>query len=152
MIKILGIVGSKRKNGNTSTLVQTALTAIQEEGMETELIFLGDYQIAGCKGCEGCKDTYRCVINDDMQKIYPLLMKSDAIILGSPTYFYNVTSDVKALRLFKKGEAAKDKEILAQATKAGKKLAKTLKLRADAEAKLRIHHRDENNEERERPL
>ncbi|WP_319205564.1 flavodoxin family protein [uncultured Ilyobacter sp.] len=95
-MKILGIVGSKRKNGNTSALVMSALESAQGDGVETELIFLGDYSIKGCTGCEGCRDTYKCVINDDMQKIYPLLMESDAIILGSPTYFYNVTADVKA--------------------------------------------------------
>ena len=95
-MKVLGIVGSKRKNGNTAYLVQQALHAIEYKDVETELIFLGDYNIKGCTGCEGCKDTYKCVIMDDMQKIYPLITNSDAIILGSPTYFYNITSDMKA--------------------------------------------------------
>ncbi|MDD2553360.1 MAG: flavodoxin family protein [Desulfotomaculaceae bacterium] len=95
-MKILGISGSKRKKGNTSILVQEALQGAQKEGAKTELIFLGDYAIKGCLGCEGCKDTYRCVIDDDMQKIYPLLLESDGIILGSPTYFYNISADMKA--------------------------------------------------------
>jgi multimeric flavodoxin WrbA len=95
-MKVLGIVGSKRKHGNTSCLVQEALKEIKKHKIETELIFLGDYTINDCIGCEGCKDTYKCVIKDDMQKIYPLLSEADAIILGSPTYFYNVTADVKA--------------------------------------------------------
>ena len=95
-MKVLGIVGSRRKNGNTAYLVQQALQAIESIEVETELIFLGDYNIRGCTGCEGCKDTYKCVIMDDMQKIYPLIMESDGIILGSPTYFYNITTDMKA--------------------------------------------------------
>lgn len=95
-MKILGIAGSKRKKGNTSILVQEALKTAQKEGAKTELIFLGDYSIKDCQGCEGCKETYRCVINDDMQKIYPLLLESDGIILGSPTYFYNISADMKA--------------------------------------------------------
>jgi len=95
-MKVLGIVGSRRKNGNTAYLVQHALQAIESIEVETELIFLGDYNIRGCTGCEGCKDTYKCVIIDDMQKIYPLIMESDGIILGSPTYFYNITADMKA--------------------------------------------------------
>ena len=45
---------------------------------------------------EGCNDIFKCVVDDDMQKIYPLIMKADAIILGSPTYFYNVSADIKA--------------------------------------------------------
>jgi len=95
-LKILGIVGSKRKNGNTYSLVQEALRVAQEEGATTKLIILGDYSIKDCTGCEGCKDTYKCVINDDMQKIYPLLLEADGIILGSPTYFYNISADMKA--------------------------------------------------------
>ncbi|MCF8012056.1 MAG: flavodoxin family protein [Clostridiales bacterium] len=95
-MKILGIVGSKRKKGNTSSLVQKALEAAQKEGAETELIFLGDYSIRDCQGCEGCKNTYECVIDDGMQKIYPLLREAEGIILGSPTYFYNVSADIKA--------------------------------------------------------
>lgn len=94
-MKILGIVGSKRKKGNTSALVQEAIRAAQKEGAETKLIFLSDYSIKDCMGCEGCKDTYKCVINDDMQKIYPLLLEADGIILGSPTYFYNISGDMK---------------------------------------------------------
>jgi multimeric flavodoxin WrbA len=95
-MKVLGVVGSRRKNGNTAYLVQEALNEIQSEEVETEIIYLGDYNIRGCNGCEGCKDTYKCVVKDDMQKIYPLIMNSDALVLGSPTYFYNITSDMKA--------------------------------------------------------
>ena len=95
-MKVLGIVGSKRKNGNTAYLVEQTLKVMESKGVETELIFLGDYNIRGCTGCEGCRDTYKCVIKDDMQKIYPLIINSDAIVLGSPTYFYNITSDMKA--------------------------------------------------------
>ena len=95
-MKVLGVVGSRRKNGNTAYLVSEALNVIKSEEVETEMIFLGDYNIRGCIGCEGCRDTYKCVIKDDMQKIYPLIMNSDAIILGSPTYFYNITADMKA--------------------------------------------------------
>lgn len=70
-MKILGIVGSKRKNGNTAALVKKALAEIQCEEIETKMIHLGDYNIKGCTGCEGCKETYKCVIKDDIQKIYP---------------------------------------------------------------------------------
>lgn len=95
-MKVLGIVGSKRKKGNTSTLVQETLKTLKTEGIETELIFLGDYDIKSCRGCEGCKDTFKCIIKDDMQKLYPLILESNAIVLGSPTYFYNISSDMKA--------------------------------------------------------
>lgn len=95
-MKVLGIIGSRRKNGNTAYLVKQALETIEDKEIKTELIYLRDYNIKGCIGCEGCKDTYKCVIKDDMQKLYPLILEADAIITGSPTYFYNITSDMKA--------------------------------------------------------
>ena len=95
-MKVIGVVGSQRKKGNTSTLVQEALKPLEEQGAETELIFLGDHEIKSCNGCEGCKKTFKCVIEDDMQKIYPLILDADGVILGSPTYFYNVSADIKA--------------------------------------------------------
>ncbi|HWQ73294.1 MAG TPA: flavodoxin family protein [Desulfitobacteriaceae bacterium] len=95
-MKALGIVGSKRKKGNTSILIQQVLKALKSEHIETELIFLSDYDIKGCHGCEGCKETFECVIKDDMQKLYPLILEADAVILGSPAYFYNISSDTKA--------------------------------------------------------
>jgi len=95
-LKILGIVGSKRKNGNTAALVKHTMAPFKEsEHFETEIIYLGDLNIEGCRGCEGCALTNRCVIQDDMQKIYKKLRLSDSIIAGSPTYFYNMSSDMK---------------------------------------------------------
>lgn len=95
-MKVLGIVGSKRKNGNTAYLVNKALDIIKSKEVETDVVYLGDYKFSGCNGCEACKDTYECIIKDDMQKIYPLLIEADALVIASPTYFYNVTSDIKA--------------------------------------------------------
>lgn len=95
-MKVLGIVGSKRKNGNTAYLVNKALDFFKSKEVETDVVYLGDYKFSGCNGCEACKDTYECIIKDDMQKIYPLLIEADALVIASPTYFYNVTSDIKA--------------------------------------------------------
>ncbi|MFP4461137.1 MAG: flavodoxin family protein [Thermotogota bacterium] len=95
-IKILGIVGSKRKNGNTSIVVQKALDETQHEGAQTELLYLSDYQYSDCNGCEGCAKDFRCVIEDGMQQIYPKILEADGIVVGSPTYFYNLTALMKA--------------------------------------------------------
>jgi len=95
-LKILGIVGSKRKNGNTAALVKKTMTPFEEsELFETEIIYIGDLNIEGCRGCEGCAVTNRCVIKDDMQEVYKKLRQADSIIAGSPTYFYNMTSEMK---------------------------------------------------------
>ena len=95
-IKILGIVGSNRKKGNTSLLIQKALEEAEQEGAHTELLFLSDYQYSDCTGCEGCAKDFQCVIEDGMQQIYPKILEADALILGSPTYFYNLTALMKA--------------------------------------------------------
>lgn len=95
-MKILAVVGSRRKKGNTASLARAALAGAEMEGARTELVFLGDYALQGCRGCEACRDTYRCAVQDDMQKLYPKLLAADGLILGSPTYFYNVSADMKA--------------------------------------------------------
>ncbi len=95
-MKVLGIVGSKRKKGNTSILVREALRAAEAGGAETTLIHLCDLDIQGCRGCEKCAETHRCVIEDDMQGVYPLLLEGAALILGSPVHFYNVSSGMQA--------------------------------------------------------
>lgn len=95
-MKILGVIGSRRKNGNTAALVEEALNAAVGQGIETEMIYLSDYDFKSCNGCEGCRNSFNCIVNDDMQKIYPLIEEADGIILGSPTYFYNITSEMKA--------------------------------------------------------
>ena len=95
-MKVIGIVGSKRKNGNTAALIkQTMIPFEKSEDFETEIIYLGDLNIEGCSGCESCAKTNRCVIKDDMQEVYKKLRMADSIIAGSPTYFYNMTSDMK---------------------------------------------------------
>ncbi len=95
-MNIIGIVGSKRKKGNTASLVQKTLEPFREQSnCSIETIYLGDMKFEGCRGCEGCAKTNYCVIDDDMQKIYPKLREADALIIGSPTYFYNITADMK---------------------------------------------------------
>ncbi len=94
-MEVLIIVGSERKNGNTDTLLDYVSNGITAEGISVKKIHLSDYTIHPCTGCEGCAKTYRCVIKDDMQKLYPMVLQADAVVLGSPTYFYNITATTK---------------------------------------------------------
>jgi len=93
---VLGVIGSPRRHGNTATLVNEAMQPLEANDVETEVLHLSDYTIVGCQGCDGCRETLKCVIDDGMQAIYPRLFAADALILGSPTYFYNVSKEVKA--------------------------------------------------------
>lgn len=95
MVKILGIVGSPRKGGNTELLVNEVLKAASSAGTKTETIFLSDYQLAPCDGCQACFDTKSCAITDDVEKLFQKIVEADAIVLGSPVYFGGVTAQVK---------------------------------------------------------
>ncbi len=95
MNKILGLVGSARKGGNTDLLVSEVLKGAENEGATAEKIYLSDLDFKGCIGCEGCQKTRKCVLKDDMQGIYAKLEAADGWVLGSPTYFYNVSALTK---------------------------------------------------------
>ncbi len=96
----IGINGSPRKGGNTQMLVNTVLDTLSGKGWETEFVQLGGETIRGCQACSKCfkaKDG-KCAFQDDcFQGIYDKIMKADAVIMGSPTYYSDVTAEVKAL-------------------------------------------------------
>lgn len=96
-MKVLGIFGSPRRGGNTDILLEELLRGAQFEGAEVERIYLTDFSITPCKECHGCDQTGQCVIEDEMQGIYPKLLEADLIILSSPIFFYGVTAWAKAL-------------------------------------------------------
>lgn len=97
-MKILGICGSPRLNGNTEILLQTALAKAQELGAETELVTLAGKSISPCDGCYYCREADKgCRIQDDMQDIYAKILGADGIILGTPVYFWTVSAQAKAL-------------------------------------------------------
>ena len=96
-MKVLGIVTSPRKGGNTEILVTEALAAAQEAGAETEIFLVAGKNISGCDGCHSCRKTLTCRIKDDMQPLYPKMEAADAIIFGSPVYFHGVSAQAKAI-------------------------------------------------------
>ncbi|MFP3870281.1 MAG: flavodoxin family protein [Syntrophobacteria bacterium] len=96
-VKILGIYGSPRKGGNTDLLLDRVLEGARGAGAEAAVVYARDLEICGCLECGGCDDTGECVVQDDMQSVYPLLQEADIIFLASPIFFYSVTAQVKAL-------------------------------------------------------
>jgi multimeric flavodoxin WrbA len=96
-MKVLGIYGSPRKGGNSDQLLDKALEGAQSVGAEVKRIYVRELKMSGCMECGGCDKTGRCVVEDDMQKVYPLLEEADVIFLASPIFFYGVTAQVKAL-------------------------------------------------------
>ncbi len=96
MKKAIGIFGSPRKEGNSDTLLNSALRGAEESGVAVERIVIRDLQIAPCNSCGGCWETGVCVIGDDMQKIYSKLVDADGILVASPIYFMGVSAQLKA--------------------------------------------------------
>lgn len=94
-MKILGIVGSSRKNGNTEILTSECLKAASSLGAETYLIRLSELNISPCDGCQYCRSSGECKIKDDMQAMYQNLINADGIIVGTPVYFWNVSALTK---------------------------------------------------------
>jgi multimeric flavodoxin WrbA len=97
MTKILGIVGSPRKKGNTHILVSKILEGAEAEGAETDILLLGKLKIRECDGCHACWQGKPCGKKDDMNDVYPMLAESDAIVFGTPVYWYGPTALIKAL-------------------------------------------------------
>ena len=96
-MKAIAIVGSPRKNGNTEILAKHTLKAIEEEGVDTELIRLAGLDIKPCTACMVCEKKEWCPIKDDLFPIYTKMKEADAIIFASPVYFGSATPQIKAL-------------------------------------------------------
>jgi multimeric flavodoxin WrbA len=99
-MKVVAINGSPRKDGNTSILIRYIFEELEKEGITTELIQIGGHSVHGCTGCSKCFENKNghCVINNDkVNGCIDKMVEADGIILGSPTYFADVTAEMKAL-------------------------------------------------------
>ena len=98
-MKVVAFNGSPRKEGNTYQSLQVVRGELQKEGIETEVIQLGGKTIHGCTACYKCfenKDKECAIKDDELNNYIKKMMEADGIIIGSPVYFSNVTSEVKA--------------------------------------------------------
>jgi multimeric flavodoxin WrbA len=99
-MKIVAFNGSARKDGNTAILINYVLKELDKQGIETELLQLAGKKIRGCKACYKCfenKDQQCSFKNDILNECMAKMIEADGIILGSPTYFTDVSTEMKAL-------------------------------------------------------
>lgn len=96
-MKVLGIGGSHKKDGNTDLLVKRALDLCKENNLEVEFISLAEKNIQPCEDCNHCKENEKCKIDDDVNAILDKMRETDALIVGSPTYFASVSGKLKML-------------------------------------------------------
>ncbi len=96
-MKVVGISGSSRKDGNTAIIINTIFEELNKQGIETELIQLADVDILPCRACFACQGKGNCVFKGDgFCDIFSKMVKSDGIVLGSPVYSADVSSKMKA--------------------------------------------------------
>ncbi|NOR74045.1 MAG: flavodoxin family protein [Draconibacterium sp.] len=99
-MKVVAFNGSPRRKGNTKILIDTIFSILEKEGIETEMIQLGNKLVHGCTACGKCKEIQngQCHIkNDHLNYCIDKMIEADGIIIGSPVYFADVTTEVKAL-------------------------------------------------------
>ena len=95
--KVLILMGSPRKQGNTELLCEEFARGAREAGHEVEMVLIRDKNINGCVACGACRSNGgTCVQQDDMQKIYPDLYSAQAVIFASPIYYFTMTAQIEA--------------------------------------------------------
>ncbi len=96
-MKVLGIAGSPRRGGNTDLLLEQVMEGAGSAGAQTETIVISRLEISPCRHCDGCLREGKCVIDDDMQMIYPKLREADRLVIASPIFFMGLTAQTKAM-------------------------------------------------------
>ncbi len=95
--KIIIVNGSPRKSGNSATLAEQVAAGAQAAGAEVESFYLHGMDIQPCDACEACQGAAEldCIIDDDMQTLYPKIRQADAIVYASPIYWFTISAQLK---------------------------------------------------------
>lgn len=101
-MKVLMLNGSPRANGNTSVALKEMEKVFRQEGIETEIVHIGNKDIRGCIACGGCGRQGKCVFEDAVNEIAPKFQECDGLVVGSPVYYASANATLVALltRLF----------------------------------------------------
>jgi multimeric flavodoxin WrbA len=95
--KVLVLLGSPRKKGNSTTLAKQIIQGAESKGAMVETVFLNGLKIKPCQGCYSCRkpDSKGCIVDDDMQTLYPKLQDSDVWVIASPVYWFSMSAQTK---------------------------------------------------------
>lgn len=95
--KIVIVLGSPRKEGNSVTLAEQVVAGAEASGAEVEMFYLHDMDISPCRACNSCKDgtAKDCVIDDQMMSLYPKLRSADVLVIASPIYWFTMSAQTK---------------------------------------------------------
>jgi multimeric flavodoxin WrbA len=95
--KIVGILGSFKKDGNVAIMLQELLKSAEESGNNVKQINLCDLNLEYCRACMYCRQNGRCILNDDLDSLAGEIINADVVVLAAPTYWANVPAIVKNL-------------------------------------------------------
>ncbi len=97
-MNVLILQGSPRANGNTAWMAEEYRKAAQAAGHSVTVVDVSHKKIAGCMACEYChgKGAGECIQKDDMQELYPLLAKADALVFAAPIYYFALSAQIQA--------------------------------------------------------
>jgi len=95
MISAIGIAGSPRRNGNSTTLLKSVLTGAEANGARTDIIYLNDFVYKGCQGCQTCSPNGRCILKDPLTPVLSALKMADIWVLASPIYYDGFSGQIK---------------------------------------------------------
>ncbi len=95
--KTLVLLGSPRKNGNSSIIASQIAAGAESAGAQVESVFIQGMDIKACQACWSCQkpDSKGCVIKDDMQKIFPMLIEADSWVIATPVHWFNMSTQTK---------------------------------------------------------
>ena len=94
---VIVVMGSPRKNGNSTTLGRRVAAGARAAGAQVETFFLNDMDIGPCTACDACRNDTAddCILQDDMRPLYPKLRAAHALVIASPIYFFTVAAQTK---------------------------------------------------------
>jgi multimeric flavodoxin WrbA len=95
--QVVALLGSPRKNGNSTVLAKQIIHGVEAAGGKVETVYLNGLNIRPCQGCYACKkkNSPGCAVDDDMRSLYPKLVESDAWVIASPIYWFNMSAQTK---------------------------------------------------------
>jgi multimeric flavodoxin WrbA len=95
--KILIVLGSPRRKGNSAILAEQFFQGAKDKGVEADTVYLNGLEIKPCQGCNKCiaEGAVGCYIDDDMNKMFSKVKEADTIVIASPVYWFNITAQTK---------------------------------------------------------
>lgn len=95
--KVLVLAGSPRKGGNSDLLCDELIKGAEISGNVVEKVYVQDLKISSCRACYGCRNTGKCVQNDDMEELLDKMIAADVIVMATPVYFYSMDGQMKTM-------------------------------------------------------